>query len=434
MGRPAHLPKSDDPSDLTFAVLLEKWKTVPLRLAATAVAIVAFVLVPAAQAGSRSAFQTHLARALHARHVSPGRTGAIVFDLQTGSTLFAHNPRLPLRPASNEKLATTYAALSALGPSFRIETDVLGEGQQSGTTWQGNLVLKGYGDPALSFAQVNSLARQVAAAGIRQVTGRILADESWFDTRRTGLGWKPDFYLHESPALSALVVNRGWTGRYETGRPALMAAQILRRDLQRAGVTVHGGAALGVASAQAASLASVQSARLAVLVRHMDVYSDNFYAEMLLKEVGAVQGAGGSAAAGIAVERQLLSDAGVPLAGVRMVDGSGLSLIDRWTPLGLATLLRTMWEDSDLRPYLVPALPIAGETGTLRHRMRKAPARGLVRAKTGTTNNASSLSGFVGDRYAFSILENGSPVSALNAEQSQNRFAQVLARAVASTS
>jgi D-alanyl-D-alanine carboxypeptidase/D-alanyl-D-alanine-endopeptidase (penicillin-binding protein 4) len=434
MGRPAHLPKSGDPSDLTFAVLLEKWKTVPLRLAATAVAIVAFFLVPAAQAGSRSAFQTHLARALHARHVSPGRTGAIVFDLQTGSTLFAHNPRLSLRPASNEKLATTYAALSALGPSFRIETDVLGEGELSGTTWQGNLVLKGYGDPALSFAQVNSLARQVAAAGIRHVTGRILGDESWFDARRTGLGWKPEFYLHESPALSALVVNRGWTGRYETGRPALMAAQILRRDLRRAGVTVHGGAALGVASAQAASLASVQSARLAVLVRHMDVYSDNFYAEMLLKEVGAVQGTGGSAAAGIAVERQLLSDAGVPLAGVRMVDGSGLSLIDRWTPLGLATLLRTMWEDSELRPYLVPALPIAGETGTLRHRMRKAPARGLVRAKTGTTNNASSLSGFVGDRYAFSILENGSPVSALNAEQSQNRFAQVLARAVASTS
>ena len=434
MGRSAHLPKSDDPSDLTFAVLLEKWKTVPLRLAATAVAIVAFFLVPAAQAGSRSAFQTHLARALHARHVSPGRTGAIVFDLQTGSTLFAHNPRLPLRPASNEKLATTYAALSALGPSFRVETDVLGEGQQSGTTWQGNLVLKGYGDPALSFAQVNSLARQVAAVGIKHVTGRILGDESWFDTRRTGLGWKPDFYLHESPALSALVINRGWTGRYETGRPALMAAQILRRDLRRAGVTVHGGAALGVASAQAASLASVQSARLAMLVRHMDVYSDNFYAEMLLKEVGAVQGTGGSAAAGIAVERQLLSDAGVPLAGVRMVDGSGLSLIDRWTPLGLATLLQTMWEDSDLRPYLVPALPIAGETGTLQHRMRKAPARGLVRAKTGTTNNASSLSGFVGDRYAFSILENGSPVSALNAEQSQDRFAQVLARAVASTS
>jgi serine-type D-Ala-D-Ala carboxypeptidase/endopeptidase (penicillin-binding protein 4) len=433
MGRPAHLRNSDDPSDLTFSVLLEKWKTVPLRPAATAVAIVAFLLVPAAQAGSRSAFQSQLARALHARHVSPSRTGAIVLDLDTGTTLFAHNPRLALRPASNEKLATTYAALSALGPSFRIETDVLGEGQQSGATWQGNLVLKGYGDPALSFAQLNSLARQVAADGIKHVSGRVLGDETWFDAHRTGLGWKAEFYLHESPALSALIVNRGWTGRFETTRPALMAAQLFRSDLRRAGITVHGGAALGVASAQAVSLAQVQSARLATLVRHMDVYSDNFYAEMLLKEVGAVQGSAGSAAAGLAVERRLLAAAGVPLGGVRMVDGSGLSLLDRWTPLGLATLLRTMWQDTDLRPYLVPALPIAGETGTLVHRMQRAPARGLVRAKTGTTNNASSLSGFVGDHYAFSVLENGSPVYTLNAEASQNRFAQVLARAVASS-
>jgi D-alanyl-D-alanine carboxypeptidase/D-alanyl-D-alanine-endopeptidase (penicillin-binding protein 4) len=412
---------------------LKNGKIVPLRLTAAAVAIVAFFLVPAAQAGSRSAFQAQLARALRVRHVSPARTGAIVLDLDTGQTVFAHNARLALRPASNEKLATTCAALTALGPSFRIETDVLGEGRKSGATWQGNLVLKGYGDPALSAAQIGSLARQVAADGIRRVSGRILGDESWFDTRRTGLGWKPKFYLHESPALSALIVDRGWTGRYETKQPALMAAQLFRRDLRRAGIAVHGGAAVGVASAQAVPLADVESARLAALLRHMDVYSDNFYAEMLLKEVGAVQGTGGSATAGIAVSRRLLGTAGVPLDGVRTVDGSGLSLLDRWTPLGLATLLRTMWQDADLRPYVVPALPIAGETGTLEHRMRSGAAHGLVRAKTGTTDNSSSLSGFVGDRYVFSILENGSPVRTRNAERSQNRFAQVLARAAAAS-
>ena len=408
----------------------------PFRFAAAAVAIVAISLVPAAQAGSLDAFQAQLARALHARHVSPARTGAIVLDLNTGSTLFAHNPRLPLRPASNQKLATTYGALTALGPSFRIETDVLGDGRQRGETWLGNLVLKGYGDPALSAAQVAKLARQVAADGIRHVTGRILGDESWFDTRRAGVGWKAQFYLHESPALSALIVNRGWTGHFETARPALMAAELFRRDLRRAGITIHGGAAVGVASAQAVPLADVESAPLSALVRHMDVYSDNFYAEMLLKEVGAVQGSGGSAPAGLAVERGLLADAGVPLAGVRMVDGSGLSLLDRWTPLGLATLLRTMWQNADLRPYLLPALPIAGETGTLEHRMRTGPAHGVVRAKTGTTNNSSSLSGFAGDRYVFSVLENGSPIRTLSAEDSQNRFAQVLARAasVATTS
>jgi serine-type D-Ala-D-Ala carboxypeptidase/endopeptidase (penicillin-binding protein 4) len=410
---------------------LNNGKAVPVRFRALAVAIVALCLVPAAQAGSSSTFQAQLARALHAKDVSPSSTGAIVLDLRTGETLFAHNSRLALRPASNEKLATTFTALTALGPSFRIETDVLGEGQLSGTTWLGDLVLKGYGDPALHTSQLNSLARQVVAAGIRHVRGRILGDESWFDTRRTGLGWKPDFYLHESPALSALIVNRGWTGRYETPQPALMATQLFRADLRRDGVTIEGGTALGVASAQAVPLADVESAPLSALLRHMDVYSDNFYAEMLLKEVGAVQGSGGSAAAGIVVERRLLRAAGVPLSGVRTVDGSGLSLLDRWTPLGLSTLLRTMWDDTDLRPYVLPALPIAGETGTLEHRMRSGPAHGLVRAKTGTTANSSALSGFVGDRYVFSILENGSPVRAWSAELSQNRFAQVLAHAAA---
>jgi D-alanyl-D-alanine carboxypeptidase/D-alanyl-D-alanine-endopeptidase (penicillin-binding protein 4) len=408
---------------------LKNGKAVPFRFRALAVAIVAMCLVPAAQAGSRDAFQSQLSRALHAKHVSPSRTGAIVLDLQTGETLFAQNSRLALRPASNEKLATTFATLTALGPSFRIETDVLGDGQLSGTTWLGDLVLKGYGDPALSAAQLNKLAREVVADGIEHVSGRILGDESWFDTRRTGLGWKPDFYLHESPALSALIVNRGWTGRYETARPALMAAELFRSDLRHAGVTIAGGSGLGLASAQAIPLADVESAPLSALVRHMDVYSDNFYAEMLLKEVGAVQGSGGSAAEGVTVERGLLTAAGVPLWGVRMVDGSGLSLLDRWTPLGLSTLLRTMWDDPTLRPYVLAALPIAGETGTLEHRMRSGPAHGLVRAKTGTTDNSSALSGFVGDRYAFSIVENGFPVRALSAEESQNRFAQVLAHA-----
>jgi D-alanyl-D-alanine carboxypeptidase/D-alanyl-D-alanine-endopeptidase (penicillin-binding protein 4) len=293
-------------------------------------------------------------------------------------------------------------------------------------------VLKGYGDPTLSAGELVSLARQVAAAGIQHVSGRILGDESWFDARRTGVGWKAKFYLHESPALSALIVDRGWTGHFETGRPALYAAQLFRLDLRQAGVGVTGGAGLGVAAADAVPLAEVQSPRLAALIRHMDVYSDNFFAEMLMKQIGAVQGSGGSAVAGLVVTRRLLRAAGVPLTGVRMVDGSGLSLLDRWTPNGLATLLRTMWDDPDLRPYVVPALPIAGETGTLDSRMRRGPAHGYVRAKTGTTDNSSALSGFVGDRYVFSILENGHPVRTRNAEASQNRFAQVLARSAES--
>jgi D-alanyl-D-alanine carboxypeptidase/D-alanyl-D-alanine-endopeptidase (penicillin-binding protein 4) len=389
-------------------------------------ALVALLLVPAAPGGSASLAQ-RLEAALRSKHVSFAETGAVVYDLRTGDVVYALHAELPLHPASNEKLATTYAALAALGPSFRIETDALGDGTQHGKTWQGDIVLKGYGDPTLSTADLWSLAHQVARDGIRRVNGRVIGDESWFDTRRVGAGWKRKFYLHESPALSALIVNRGWDGREES-QPALSAAQLFRRYLVDAGVSVRGPAQTGVAHAGAAALGYVYSPPVASLVRFMDTYSDNFTAEMLLKQVGAVQRGAGTAAAGVAETRELLTGAGVPLQGIRMVDGSGLSRIDRWTAAGLADVLQQMWLDPDIHPSIASSLPIAGVNGTLVYRMRNSPASGFVRAKTGTTDQASALSGFVGSRYAFSVVENGKPVKTWAAQRTQDAFAEVLAR------
>jgi D-alanyl-D-alanine carboxypeptidase/D-alanyl-D-alanine-endopeptidase (penicillin-binding protein 4) len=373
--------------------------------------------------------QTQLARALAVPHVSLAATGAVVLDLETGQTVYARNPTLSLIPASNEKLAVTYAALTALGPSFTIETDVLGTGTQSGTTWNGSLVLKGYGDPTLSSAGISSLAQQVRADGITRIAGRILGDESWFDTRRTAAGWKPEFYITESPPLSALIVDRGWTGHSTSTDPALAAAQEFRAALVRAGVSVAGAAAHGTADDSATPLAEIDSPPLSTIVHWMDTVSDNFVAEMLVKELGAVQAGAGTTAAGVGVITGLLAQAGVPLGGVRLVDGSGLSLLDRLTPQAVAALLTTMWNDAEVRWELLSSLPIAARTGTLAHRMLHTAAAGVVRAKTGTTDNASALSGFAGTRYVFSILQNGWPVSWLWARLAQDRFATVLASA-----
>jgi serine-type D-Ala-D-Ala carboxypeptidase/endopeptidase (penicillin-binding protein 4) len=155
--------------------------------------------------------------------------------------------------------------------------------------------------------------------------------------------------------------------------------------------------------------------------------SDNFTAEMLLKELGAVQGASGTTAAGIGVVAGLLTQAGVPMRGVRLVDGSGLSLLDRMTTSTLVSLLSVMWNDTEVRLELLDSLPVAGRSGTLHDRMRHSAATGVVMAKTGSTDNASALSGFVGGRYVFSILENGWPVDFYWARTSQDRFATVLA-------
>ena len=389
------------------------------------VVLIALVLAGPVGAGG-SSLTKRLAKALAVPHVSQARTAAVAFDLQTGQTLFTEHESLSLAPASNEKLAVTYAALVGLGTAYRIETDVLGRGQQNGTVWQGHLLLVGHGDPTLSSADLADLAAQVRAAGITRVTGAVFGDETFFDARRTAPGWKPWYYVNESAPLSALTVDRGtYRGRISRN-PALAAALLFRDALRRAGVAV-GGAGLGDEHGNEVPLAAVDSAPLSEIVKYMDHESDNFTAEIVLKQLGAIENTVGTSAGGAAYARRLLAAAGVPLAGVRLTDGSGLSLLDRLTVRALAGILRAAWADPEVRPAFVAALPVAGINGTLSDRMRRPPARGNVLAKTGTTFQASALSGYVRRRYVFSVLQNGNPVSSFWARRAQDRFATALA-------
>jgi serine-type D-Ala-D-Ala carboxypeptidase/endopeptidase (penicillin-binding protein 4) len=374
-----------------------------------------------------SQLQIRLARALHVPHVAPARSAAVAFDLTTGTVLFQQNGNRPLAPASNEKLPLTYAALVRLGTAFRIETDVLGQGEQDGTQWTGTLVLKGNGDPTLSRADLRALAAQVKSLGIRSVTGGVAGDESAYDTRRIVAGWKPSFFMDESPPLSALVVDRARVGSVVTRMPALAAATAFRDALRNAGVAVAGPVRSAAADAWSEPLASVSSPTVAAMVRFMDRESDNFTAEMLLKQLGLAEVDRGTSAAGATVVMQTLAEAGVPMTGVRIVDGSGLSRLDRLTTSALGSLLKIAWADPAVRPALLAALPVAGVNGTLQNRLRKPPARGRVLAKTGTTDSASSLSGYVSDRYAFAVMQNGYPLSYWWARRAQDRFAQILA-------
>ena len=122
---------------------------------------------PVVAGAQQAPLQTRLDRALRVPHVAPARSAAVAMDLATGTVLFTQNPSLPLAPASNEKLPLTYAALSNLGTSYRLETDVLGEGSQDATTFDGALVL-------LLDATFPSDKRP---ANIRQMLGR--PGEAW---------------------------------------------------------------------------------------------------------------------------------------------------------------------------------------------------------------------------------------------------------------
>ena len=388
----------------------------------------ALLLLAPAGGASSLPLPTRLANALAVPGNSATDSGAVVVDLATGKLLFARHPDLPLAPASNEKLTVSFTALRELGTSYRFRTEILGRGYQEDGVWHGDVFLKGFGDPTLTSLQVERLATQIADLGITRIDGRVYGDESWFDVQRTAPGWKSSFYINECSPLSALIVDRGWYDHHTAHQPALAAAGELKLLLRKHGVA-SGAVRLGRAPDDAYGLAQVDSEPLPVVVAQMDHESDNFFAEMLLKEIGAEVGEAGTTAAGATVVQRELLAAGVPVTGVRISDGSGLSLNDRLTARTLAALLVAVWNDADLRNPFWASLPIAGINGTLDRRMLKPPARGAVRAKTGTTDRASALSGYVRDRYGFAVLQNGSPVRHFSAEKAQDRFATALASA-----
>ncbi len=364
-----------------------------------------------------------LAKALKSPSLSLGRTAAVAVDLKTGAVVFSHNGSLPVKPASNEKVPVSWAALTRLGPAYRFHTELYGAGVRRGATWDGDLVLKGFGDPTLTSADLEFLAGKVRAQGILAVTGRVLGDESYYDRKRGARGWKPYFVGGEAPPLSALVVDRarGWPAL----SPPLLAARSLRDALVRLGVDVQGRPGLGVAPASAASLASDVSAPLAEIVRVMNRESDNFYAEMLLKEIAAAAGKLGTSSMGGKLVVATMAEAGIPVQGVRIVDGSGLSSLDRLTAVALVGVLRAGVSDRSIRKAFVGSLAVAGRSGTLSTRL--ASLSGRVKGKTGTTNLSCSLSGLVGATYAFAVFQNGDPVASWAAREAQDRFVTLLA-------
>jgi len=393
---------------------------------AAVVALVALLVAFPAQAAEQT-LRTRLDRALAVPNVDPARTAALAVDLRTGAVVYSRNPSLALVPASNAKVPVAYAALSVLGTGYQFQTEVVGTGPLVGDVWNGPLYLRGHGDPTLKTEDLDALAAEVAAWGIRRVTGAVVGDESWFDARRTAPGWKSSFFITESPPLSALVVERGWYRGRTSRDPALAAAALFRSALEARGITVAKPSRTGTLTTVGLPLARDLSLPLSQIVRFMGRESDNYTAETLVKQLGAVVDGRGTTSAGLAVVRRSLADAGVPLGGVRLADGSGLSRLDRLTASSLVALLGAGLADPEIGDAFVASLAVAGVDGTLKDRMRARPARGRVIAKTGTTSLASALSGFVRGRYAFAVLQNGRPVSTYWARRAQDRFATVLA-------
>jgi len=390
------------------------------------------VLWPAQASASTdlSALQRSLG---HQMALAGSADGAYVYDITAKQALYSLRASTRRPPASVEKLYTATTALERLGASARMSTSVLGVGHLApGGVWEGDLYLHGGGDPTFgssSFirshygglgASISTLAAQLAHKdGIRKVTGTVNGDESFFDSLRgePSSDYAPDPFLEGT--LSALAFNRGEVGS-EKGvhAPAAYAARQLRRALRSIGVAVPGSGTASTAPPGAVELAKVSSPTISQLLGLMLPPSDNFFAETLLKDIGALVGGAGTTKAGAAVVSSTISE--LLEIKPRVLDGSGLSESDRTSPYEVADLLVEL-EPTAIGATLREHLAIAGITGTLELRMRDTIAAGHCEGKTGTLTGASNLVGYCqaadGHLLAFTIFNDDISTGAAHAFQ-----------------
>jgi D-alanyl-D-alanine carboxypeptidase/D-alanyl-D-alanine-endopeptidase (penicillin-binding protein 4) len=395
------------------------------RLCLLLIALLALTAAPAEAAGlsaTKRVLNREMARA-------GASSGAYVVDLDTNRVLYANRADTPRMPASVNKLYTASTALLLYGPEGRLTTSVLTPGLPDDTgTIQGNLVLRGGGDPTFDTTDVGKIAARLVSGGLTHVEGRILGDESAFDAFR---GVPSSHYALTSDVgpLSALSYDHGVTGKrrpFWQAHPAQFTADALTRALKKRGVTVDGKARAGRASAGMTPLSEWNSPTIGQIIGQMLPPSDNYDAEMLAKDLGADYGAAGSTAAGTAVVRSTIARFGITPT---IVDGSGLSRLDRTSPHQVVKLLSAM-AATDQGPALDGALAVVGRTGTVYNRMRGTAAQDNCHTKTGTLHDVSALAGYCstlgGDRVAFAYLMNS--VYPLAAHVLQDKMTVALAR------
>ncbi|QWF77517.1 D-alanyl-D-alanine carboxypeptidase/D-alanyl-D-alanine endopeptidase [Amycolatopsis sp. CA-230715] len=181
------------------------------RTARAGLVVLLAALVTGTQAGVPTALSANpLGKDLDAVLSSPSLAGAdiglVVRKASTGEVLYTRQSDRRRQPASNTKLFTAAAALDTLGPGYRFRTTVESAAHRAGPVLAGDLVLRGGGDPTVLAADYDALAAKIAASGVKVVTGKLVADDGFFDRVRLGTGWawddEPYYYNAQTSALT----------------------------------------------------------------------------------------------------------------------------------------------------------------------------------------------------------------------------------------
>lgn len=378
--------------------------------------------------------QTELADRLNPLIAAAPPASCLTVTTAAGQT-YAHNPDLPLAPASAVKLLTAAATVATLGADHTWQTTAMTSGTVADGVLDGDLVIVGGADPILatsgyaasqpwasqrSVSAFEDLADDLAASGITIVTGAVVGNDDRHDTQRLVETWPRSYLIGDTVgALGALRVNagrRGWTESPSVagvgggpGDPAVLAAATMTTLLAERGVTVTGAPTRGPVPSGATKLTATDGATMQMVLDEIVGFSNNGAAELVVKELALASGRPPTTVNGLAVIGELAEQWGLDTTGLNLVDGSGLDPTNTTTCQLLTDLLLWLEQPS---PTL-EALSVAGEWGTLSPRPLPVDATGRLEAKTGTLNTVRSLAGLAtppdGNTATFAFIANGAP-------------------------
>jgi len=437
---------------------------------------------------------------LHNSCLKNGSAGIKVFSLTKGDVVFQKNSSQFFIPASNIKLLTTAVALKVLGGEYQFLTTVSTDGEIKKGVLNGNIYLKGFGDPRLVSEELWMIVKSIRNRGIKRINGNIIADDTFFDDKLKGVGVRknggPEPYNARVSALSlnfntvtvyvnpakkvgarpivtvdpptkyikvsnkAKTTARGRNYNIVAGRvkknghdtvfingsiktpgyhvylnvsdPTLYTITVFKEFLEKEGIIIKGTISIAKQPEEVKKLVIHKSRPLSLIIQDMNKISNNFISEQVLKTVGAERfGVPGTTRKGLDLVNQLMETLGHLPSSYSVVDGSGLSKQNSLSPDQIIDVLKNMYYDFSVRAEYVASLGIMGIDGSLKKRLNEFQKRRYIRAKTGTLNGASSLSGYVGaeggEELAFSMLINSRKCSWDNNNKIQNRIVEKLA-------
>jgi serine-type D-Ala-D-Ala carboxypeptidase/endopeptidase (penicillin-binding protein 4) len=324
--------------------------------------------------------------------------------------LYAYKPEAKMTPASITKVITTATAFYMLGANYEFKTVIYTDDNNiNDGVINGNLYIKGYGDPDLSSYDIVVAAKTIIGKNIKSITGNIVYDDTYLDNEHYGLAnyYSSDTKIAYWPYVCALSLDKNKS----SNNPAYSAAKLLSDELSSQNVKLEGIIVAGTTPGVSKEITNISRSIIDVLY-NMNKVSDNQSAITVFKVIGAnYNSPPGTLKNGSNAVMDFLSSIGVARNNYEILEGSGLTRYNFVTSDMYIQILKYMFDDEKNFDSFYSTLPIAGVDGTLKDRMNGTEAEKNVHAKTGTINGVSTLTGYAISRdnepIIFYIAMNG---------------------------